>query len=183
MYKKHKQYRLYNFDYSQDGYYYITIVTKDREHFFGEIFNQKMNYSTIGEYVKENILKFYVDEAVGNPYQNNLYFINNNPTLIGITEWSVLPNHIHLIIEIINKQEKEYETITGLSPLSKGSVSSFANHFKGNVKKWCTENNFSDFKWQSRFHDRVIRDMAEYDRIAWYIQNNVLNWDKDDENL
>lgn len=183
MYKRHKQYRLYNFDYSQDGYYYITIVTKDREHFFGEIRNQKMIYSTIGEYVIENILKFHVDESLSNPYQSNLYFINNSSILIGINEWSVLPNHIHLVIEIINKQEKEYETITGLSPLSQGSVSSFANHFKGNVKKWCSENYFGDFKWQRRFHDRVIRDKAEYDRIAWYIQNNELNWDKDDENL
>lgn len=135
MYKKHKQYRLYNFDYSQDGYYFITIVTKDRQHFLGEIINQEIIYSAIGGYVKENILKFYVDESLGNPYQNNPYFTNNSVSLIGITEWSVLPNHIHLIIEIINKQEKEYKTITGLSPLSKGSVSSFANHFKGNVKK------------------------------------------------
>lgn len=186
MYKKHKQYRLYNFDYSQDGYYFITIVTKDRQHFFGEISNQEIAYSPIGEYLKNNILKFYVVgtclEAcsyIANPYQNNPYFINNSPSLIGITEWSVLPNHVHLIIEIINKQEKEYTTITGLSPLSRGSVSSFANHFKGNVKRWCTENNFTDFNWQSRFHDRVIRDNEEYEKIARYIQNNVLNWDGD----
>ena len=181
MHKKHKQYRLYNFDYSQDGHYYITIVTKDREYFFGEISNQEMNYSAIGEYAKENILKFYVDENLENPYQNNPYFVNNSPTLFGITEWSVLPNHIHLIIEIINKQEKEYSTITGLAPLSKGSVSSFANHFKGNIKTWCNKNNFAAFGWQDRFHDRVIRDNAEYEKIATYIQNNVLNWDKDDE--
>lgn len=183
MYKKHKQYRLYNFDYSQDGYYFITIVTKDREHFFGEISNGEITYSATGEYVKNNILKFYVDESLANPYQNNPYFINNSPTLIGITEWSILPNHIHLIIEIINKQEKEYTTITGLSPLTKGSVSSFANHFKGNIKKWCGENNFINFNWQSRFHDRVVRDNAEYEKIARYIQNNVLNWNGNNENL
>lgn len=181
MYKKHKQYRLYNFDYSQDGYYFITIVTKDREHFFGEITNKEMIYSPIGEYVKNNILKFYLDEELENPYQYNPFFINNSPSLIGITEWSVLPNHIHVIIEIINKIEKEYTTITGLSPLSKGSVSSFANHFKGQITKWCNDNNFTDFKWQSRFHDRVIRDEKEYEQIAWYIQNNVLNWETDDE--
>lgn len=99
MYKKHKQYRLYNFDYSQDGHYFITSVTKDREHFFGEIVKKEMIYSPIGEYVKNNILKFYVAESLENPYQNNPYFINNRPTLIGITEWSILPNHIHLIIE------------------------------------------------------------------------------------
>ena len=179
MYKKHKQYRLYNFDYSQDGYYFITIVTKERERFFGAITNKEMNYSSIGEYAKSNILKFYVDENLENQYQNNPYFINSSPYLIGITEWSILPDHIHLIIEIINKQQKEYTTITGLSPLSKGSVSSFANHFKGNITKWCKENNFPDFGWQSRFNDRVIRNAAEYDKIAIYIQNNVLNWEND----
>lgn len=176
MYKKHKQYRLYNFDYSQNGYYFITIVTKNREHFFGEIINRKMSYSAIGEYVKSNILKLYVNESLENPYQNNPYFIKGNPTIIGITEWSILPDHIHLIVEIINKKEKQYSTITGLSPLSKGSLSSFANHFKGNIKNWCNENDFTDFNWQSRFHDRVIRNNAEYNRIAKYIQNNVLNW-------
>ncbi len=71
MYKKHKQYRLFNFDYSQDGYYFITIVTKDREHFFGEIVNQQMIYTPIGEFAKINILKFYADENLDNPYQNN----------------------------------------------------------------------------------------------------------------
>ena len=183
MYKTHKQYRLYNFDYSQDGYYFITIVTKNREHFFGNIINQKMFLSEIGEYVKANILKFYVDEALQNPYQNNPHFINGNSSITAITEWAILPNHIHLIVEIINKQEKEYTTITGLSPLSKGSVSAFVNHFKGNVKKWCIKNNLTDFNWQSRFHDRVIRNNAEYDKIASYIQTNVLNWQNDNENL
>lgn len=179
VYKK-KQYRLYNFDYSQNGHYFITIVTKDREHFFGKIVNNEMIYSPIGEYVKNNILKFYGDENLKNPYENNPYFINGSATFISITQWSVLPNHIHIIIEIINKAEKEYTIIAGLSPLSKGSASSFANHFKGNIKKWCNDNNFRDFNWQSRFHDRVIRNKSEYDQIAWYIQNNVLNWDDDD---
>jgi putative transposase len=180
MYKKHKQYRLHNFDYSQDGYYFITIVTKDRQHAFGKIANQQITYSAIGDYVKTNILKFYADENLCNPYQNNPFFINNSNTLIGITEWSILPNHIHLIIEIVNKTTKEYTTITGLSPLSKGSLSSFANHFKGNIKKWCTEKKFLDFNWQSRFHDRVIRNKGEYEKIPMYIQNNVLNWEDDD---
>lgn len=183
MYKRHKQYRLYNYDYSQDGYYFITIVTKDREHFFGNIINQQIQLSKIGEYVKANIQKFYVDETLENPYQNNPHFINGFNSITAITEWAILPNHIHLIIEIINKQEKEYTTITGMAPLSKGSVSAFINHFKGNVKKWCNENNLHSFNWQSRFYDRVIRNNQEYERIRSYIQTNVLNWKDDHENL
>ena len=40
--------RLQNWDYRWDGSYFITICTKNREHFFGEIINGKMNLSNIG---------------------------------------------------------------------------------------------------------------------------------------
>ncbi len=182
MYKRHKQYRLYNFDYSKNGHYFITICTKDRERFFGNVDNQEMILSEIGEYIKVNILKFYVNENLDNPYQHHPHVLNNSATVIGITEWAILPDHIHLIVEITNKEERIYSTITGLTPLTKGSVSSFINHFKGNVKKWCKANNFLHFNWQSRFHDRVIRNNTEYDRIAKYIQTNVLNWEEDRRN-
>ncbi|MGC4102544.1 transposase [Ferruginibacter sp.] len=176
MYKKHKQYRLYNYDYSQDGYYFITIITKDRAHFFGKIKNQQITLSAIGSYLKDNIQQFYPDETLENPYTNNPLYINSSPTIIAITEWAILPDHIHLIVEILNLENKAYTSVTGLSPLTKGSVSSFINHFKGNVKKWCNENDFAGFNWQQRFHDRIIRNKGEYERIAWYIRNNVLNW-------
>lgn len=36
-----------------------------------------------------------------------------------------------------------------------------------------------DFRWQPDFHDRIIRNQHEYDLIAEYIDNNILNWNKD----
>ncbi len=36
-----------------------------------------------------------------------------------------------------------------------------------------------NFSWQSRFHDRIIRNPIEYLRISNYIINNPSNW-KDD---
>ena len=56
-YKKHKQYRLYGYDYSQPGSYFITIVTKDRKHFFGEILNGQMIFSQIGQYIVDNFIR------------------------------------------------------------------------------------------------------------------------------
>jgi putative transposase len=35
---------------------------------------------------------------------------------------------------------------------------------------------FPEFAWQSRFHDRIIRDEKEFDRIKIYILNNPSNW-------
>lgn len=163
-YKKHKQYRLFGYDYSQQGAYFITIVTKDRQHFFGEISNEEMHYSPIGEYVEQNFS--VISEKIDYLYIDN---------------WVIMPNHLHLIVVITNQKE-EYTQITGLSPLNSKSISSFANHLKGNIKRWCDANGFSDFSWQDRFHDRVIRDAEEYNRISQYIDNNILNLEKDDEN-
>ena len=38
------------------------------------------------------------------------------------------------------------------------------------------------FAWQSRFHDRIIRNQEELNRIAEYIENNVAKWDVDEMN-
>ncbi len=40
--------RLKHWDYRWSGAYFITICTKERKHYFGEIDNKKMNLSRIG---------------------------------------------------------------------------------------------------------------------------------------
>jgi hypothetical protein len=47
------------------------------------------------------------------------------------------------------------------------------------VTHFSNENDFP-FAWQPRFHDHIIRDNSELNRVATYIENNVVNW-KDDE--
>lgn len=36
-----------------------------------------------------------------------------------------------------------------------------------------------DFAWQSRFHDRIIRNNHEFENVRAYIYNNPQNWAKD----
>jgi putative transposase len=91
-----------------------------------------------------------------------------------------LPNHIHLLIEICNKEEKLLEPITGLAPLKKGSISSFINLFKGHITRFANEHKI-DFEWQRRFNDRIVRDEKEYQNVKLYIQNNIANWKIDIE--
>jgi putative transposase len=159
MYKQHKQYRLPGYDYSQNGLYFITIVTKNRHPYFGKIEKQLSMLSPIGKYMDDNfgVLSEKISE-------------------IKITEYVIMPDHIHLILSIENNAAKEYETVDGIRPLIKGSVSAFINHLKGNIKRWCNENGHPNFAWQTRFHDRIIRDMDEHDRISAYLKNNVINW-------
>ena len=75
--------RMRYWDYSSAGRYFITICVQNRECIFGEIENDKMILSEYGEIAKNEIAKM------------NQYHIR-----VIIDEWVVMPNHIHLLIEL-----------------------------------------------------------------------------------
>lgn len=60
----------------------------------------------------------------------------------------------------------------------KNSVSSIINHFKGRVTKYADKENI-EFEWQTRFHDHIVRNNIEFQRIQNYIINNLQKWNND----
>ncbi|TAL67119.1 MAG: hypothetical protein EPN82_16235 [Bacteroidetes bacterium] len=83
--RNRKSNRLFDYDYSNEGLYYVTLCTKERIEWFGKINNYKILLDDYGVIVKnfwEDIPKHY----------NNVL----------IDEYVIIPNHIHGII-IINK--------------------------------------------------------------------------------
>jgi REP element-mobilizing transposase RayT len=36
--------------------------------------------------------------------------------------------------------------------------------------------------WQRNYYEHILRDEADYERIAGYILDNPVNWDQDEEN-
>ena len=67
------------------GTYFVTICTKDREHFFGEIKDGTMTLSEIGDYLKQQILS----TPQVRPDMN-----------IEIPIFTIMPNHVHLLVVI-----------------------------------------------------------------------------------
>ena len=63
-------------------------------------------------------------------------------------------------------------------PQSK-NLDSVIRGFKSGVKSYATTNNI-EFTWQPRFHDRIIRNQNEFNRIKNYIRNNPKNWENDE---
>jgi putative transposase len=64
------------------------------------------------------------------------------------------------------------------NPMLNNNISRVIRWYKG----ICTFNMrkiHADFQWQSRFHDHIIRDDEEYQRIADYINTNPQNWERD----
>jgi hypothetical protein len=60
----------------------------------------------------------------------------------------------------------------------KGWLSIAIGGFKSAVTKFANENGI-EFAWQTRFHDRIIRNQEEMNRIADYIENIPARWDMD----
>lgn len=60
----------------------------------------------------------------------------------------------------------------------KNSVSSIIGGYKSVVTKHANRLGIP-FGWQTRFHDYIIRNDVEYQRINDYIENNIQNWSKD----
>ena len=198
-------------NYGDEGAYFITICTKQREHYFGEIENGQMQLSEIGK-------------TAQNEWLNSM---DIRPDMnLDMECFVVMPNHIHGIV-VIGKNEynsvrddgdyckdamhgvsmenndtisdamhgvstdnetetniielfQKIETITSANhfgPQSK-NLASIMRGFKSAVTTTARELNIS-FGWQTRFHDHVIRDDDEFRRIAFYIEQNPMNWEKD----
>lgn len=171
-YKLQKQYRLKDYDYSSDGFYFVTLCTQDREDYFGQIIDCKMQLSQIG----------YVAQKCWLEIPGHFPFVK-------LDEFVVTPNHIHGIIIVIDNSvgtqnfaflqiKNEYQNKFG--PQSK-NLSSIIRGFKIGVTKYAKNNNIY-FAWQSRFHDRIIRDEQELNRIRHYILLNPEKWETDRNN-
>jgi len=83
---KRKPNRLRDYDYSQDGCYFITICTKDRREWFGGVENNEM------------VLNQYGKTAEGFWKEMPIHFGR-----VEIDEFRVMPNHIHGIVIIRNE--------------------------------------------------------------------------------
>ena len=187
--------RLQNWDYGWNGAYFITICTHNREYFFGEIINEKMELSQIG--VLANVF---------------WYEIKNHTQNVELGEFVVMPNHIHGILILnndndddngndtdtdtvetlhatslptisptispIQSQKNKNKFMSSISPKS-NTVSTIIRSYKSVITKHCNRLGFN-FKWQTRFYDHIIRNDKSFQKISEYIINNPINW-KDDK--
>ena len=152
------------------GSYFITICTKDREHYFGEIVDGEMVLSDIGKYADEQF--------------NN---VSSHYPYAEIPLWTIMPNHLHAIVVIDGNKTKydrrvvETWRAASLQDIAnlQGWLSVVIGGLKSSITRFANEKQI-DFAWQPRFHDHIIRDNGELNRITSYIENNVANW-KDDE--
>ena len=168
MEKYQNQYRIPSaraswWDYASEAAYFITICTHERECFLGNVINDEMILSEIGTIVYQEWLNTFVIR----PDMN-----------IQPGEFVVMPNHFHAIVIIgENEYNHQIEPNNTFSPQLK-NLASVVRGFKSAVTHHARSVHFA-FAWQTRFHDRIIRNQKEYQRIAEYIVNNPSRWTDD----
>jgi len=165
-----KSIRLRDYDYSQDGSYFVTICTHKRELLFGDIVDGKM------------ILNEY-----GNIIRNEWEKSAQIRTEILLDEFVIMPNHFHAIIVIESSVGANAVRLSiGESRLNMGArtLASLIVGFKSSVTRNIHKlRQIPDEKvWQRNYYEHIIRNENELHRIQEYIKMNVKQWHEDQYN-
>ena len=164
---RRKNLRLKNYDYAQEGAYYITICTWGRECLFGNIVNGEMELNGIGWIVRQEWLRSPM--------------IRPN---VQLDEFMIMPNHMHGII-IINERRGELQFAPTPFRSPSQTIGAIVRGFKSSTTKQI--NVFRNMPnltvWQRNYYEHIIRDQFDLDRIRGYIADNPKNWALDEENI
>jgi len=170
-----KQLRLKKYDYTQEGAYYVTACTRNRECLFGDVRDGKMELNEYGKIVKKEWYK------TGEIRKN-----------IELDEFTVMPNHIHGVIIVA----EEYNNMgTCNVPLRRApqrnrekfgcsvsnSISTIIKLFKASTTKQINQTRNTSKKpiWQRGFYEHVVRDEEDLNRIREYVIYNPMKWEED----
>ena len=182
-------------NYSDPGSYFITICIQHRVEKFheisllGNIINGEIHLSEYGQIVK-----------------NEFYQMRNYNERAILDEWVIMPNHVHFIITL-RKYDVPVEKIHEFSlpptiptsstiqptPSTENDIKQYrrlrrkmlipmiAGKFLQQTSKQINilRNTPGAKTWQPNYHDHVIRDKQEYERIRQYIINNPAKWEHD----
>jgi REP element-mobilizing transposase RayT len=164
--------RLPEYDYSMPGAYFITACTKKRELLF-----HRPDVKLAVESAWQSLLDIFANLELG--------------------DFIVMPNHVHCIIWIVGEgtyhlhpgtwkhdgvrrdgqlpipTNTKFETLSNMIGAFKTTAAARVNKLRGSIGLPV---------WQKSFHDRIVRNERELERIHKYIQNNPIKWEEDRDN-
>lgn len=162
--------RLWGYDYSQAGAYFVTICTQSRQRRFGDIVDGEMRLNEAGRMV----------ESVWEQLPARFPTFESDSFL-------VMPNHIHGILVLVG---------AGLALPVKGAASSaptttrsitlsdvvrvFKSMSAIDVNRFLSRSGQS--LWQRSYYEHIVRNDTSLNRIREYIATNPLRWELDREN-
>jgi len=164
---KRKPNRLENYNYSENGAYFITICTQNRKKCLSKII--------VGTGVLDcPKIQLYKKGIVADKY---IHQLNQHYKNVSVDKYIIMPDHIHLLLSVNNVNENgQSRTPVPTDNNSKtdnrnSTVASFVSTFKRFCNKEYDEN-----IWQERYYDHIIRNQNDYNEVWEYIDHNPKKW-------
>ena len=150
-YPERQSTRLRGFDYSQLGWYFVTICTYRRQHLFGSIVPVQSIVGATRESPETPIMQLnQIGNLVFDVWQS---LPHHHP--VNLSTIQIMPNHIHFIIRIMGGS-RPAPTLGTIVGIFKSQSSRQIHQIPGNS---------SLHVWQRNYHDHIIRDNADLHRI------------------
>ena len=160
-----KDIRIKNYDYSQSGYYFVTICTLDRKNILCEIVEADDSEKTVGAglharpQVRLSQIGFELEKI-----------IKENE----ITEYVIMPNHIHLVIKLQTGNLSLSDIVRNIKSFSTYKFWQMTGGHRDPPLQ-----NKKEVLWQRNYYEHIIRNEKEYLEILEYVKNNPLKWELD----
>ena len=146
--------RLKNYDYSDNGAYFVTFCVNNRKCLLSRIVG-----ATLGRPAYARLTK------MGEAVEHAVSRIENRYPDVRVEKYVIMPNHVHLLLMI--------DTLPG-RPRVAPTVSRIIQQTKGLATKM-----IGHTIWQKSFHDHIIRTESDYEMIWEYIDTNPGRWETD----
>ena len=160
---KRKPNRLPAFDYSTPGAYFITICTQDMRPILGTVVGGGALDAPSGHLTE-----------YGRIIEHHILSGDRIPS-VRVDKYVIMPNHIHMILLINGVLEPSAYSGTSRAPSPTNAV---IPRFVSVFKRLCHQE-IGKKIFQRSYHDHVIRDTNDYQRIWQYIDNNPSRWCED----
>jgi len=156
--------RLRHFDYASPGSYFVTICAQCRKPSFGEIVGGEMRLNDLGRIV----------DQVWNELPQHFPSVR-------LDSFVVMPNHMHCIIILTDTEQRAR---LNHAPTDGQKTRSHAlGHIVNSLKSFSTRKinvlrrTPGMMVWQRNFHEHIIRNQIEMERIRRYIHENPMRWE------
>ena len=154
-----KHVSLKNYDYSQNGAYFVTICTKERKPLLssipvgrGALTPPEIHLSQIGEISERYILSMSTAYAC-----------------VHVDHYVIMPKHSHLLLRIDSAPASN-----GGMRASRPTLQTIVRSFKTQVTR-----QLGISIWQDSFYEHIVRSEASYLEIWKYIDENPIKWQED----
>lgn len=145
--------RLKQYDYSQDGVYFVTVCTNGKKRILSRIVGRpapwppEVRLTPIGKIVEQTL------KNTANVYPG-----------VSIDHYVIMPNHIHFLLRIDGGGQRA----------GRPTLMTMIHGFKNVVTR-----KIGQKIWQNSFYEHVVRDEIAYQEIWHYIDTNPAKWAQD----